>query len=347
MWSTCKKLQGPETCQRTLEVNLPQQRRSLGGDPSGLRCPSPLRSEPSRASKSMCCSSLAKRTDHGARFDCLPHSALFRPSPSRCPFRTQMLHTSLAAFRPITVRLLNYRADGTPFVNDLTVMPVLDRTTNQATHFLGIMREQPLPGVSSMANGYPGVLPVLQQTAPPGDPNPGVVSLRNLMSGTLGGGYSGLQEALLGQLSADRAAAPAAAAAHAAAVRAALDQSGTPSTVHIPTQLQEALQHEVPHPQLITERQPPYKTIHVNAAWCRQCGYRSDDLIGRPYSVLLGPKPPQALVELLERAFSASRRVRTPSILLPVNTKNRAHSQDYPQPPCASHHPPKHRATQR
>ena len=159
-----------------------------------------------------------------------------------------MLHTSLAASRPITVRLLNYRADGTPFVNDLTVMPVLDRTTNQATHFLGIMREQPLPGVSSMANGYPGVLPVLQQTAPPGDPNPGVVSLRNLMSGTLGGGYSGLQEALLGQLSADRAAAPAAAAAHAAAVRAALDQSGTPSTVHIPTQLQEALQHEVPSP---------------------------------------------------------------------------------------------------
>ena len=50
-------------------------------------------------------------------------------------------------------------------------------------------------------------------------------------------------------------------------------------------------------------------------------------------------QPPQALVELLERAFSASRRVRTPSILLPVNTKNRAHSQDYPQPPCASHHP--------
>ena len=58
---------------------------------------------------------------------------------------------------------------------------------------------------------------------------------------------------------------------------------------NVPTLLQEALQHDVPYPQLITERSPPFKTIHVNAAWCRQCGYRADEIIGRPYSLLLGP----------------------------------------------------------
>ena len=48
-------------------------------------------------------------------------------------------------FRSITVRLLNYRADGTPFVNDLTVMPIVDRGTNTTSHFLGVLRERPLP----------------------------------------------------------------------------------------------------------------------------------------------------------------------------------------------------------
>ena len=44
-----------------------------------------------------------------------------------CKRTTQVLSESLKAFRAITVRLLNYKADRTPFINDLTVMPITDR----------------------------------------------------------------------------------------------------------------------------------------------------------------------------------------------------------------------------
>ena len=120
-----------------------------------------------------------------------------------CSARTQVLHSSLKAYRPITVRLLNYRADGTPFVNDLTVMPILDRTTHTTTHFLGIMREQPLPGMMApVPHANEAVNPF---DAAAGLPHSGVISLSNLMSGVMGGGAAlgGLQDSLLGQLMAD------------------------------------------------------------------------------------------------------------------------------------------------
>ena len=66
-------------------------------------------------------------------------------SPLHPTINAQVLQNALKLFHPITVRLLNYRADGTPFVNDLTVMPIVDRTTNTTSHFLGIVRERPLP----------------------------------------------------------------------------------------------------------------------------------------------------------------------------------------------------------
>lgn len=45
------------------------------------------------------------------------------------------------------MRLINYRADKTPFVNDLTIVPLLDELPgNAVTHFLGIICERPLPG---------------------------------------------------------------------------------------------------------------------------------------------------------------------------------------------------------
>ena len=223
----------------------------------------------------------------------------------------QVLHSSLKAYRPITVRLLNYRADCTPFVNDLTVMPILDRTTHATTHFLGIMREQPLPGMLAPTPHASETMNPFDAAA--GVPHSGVISLSNLMSGVMGGGAAlgGLQDSLLGQLMADIAGSPAAAATanSASAMSGKRGHYAVPPALHVPTQLHEALQHDVPHPQLITERQPPYKTIHVNAAWCRQCGYRADDLIGRPYSMLLGPCPSPALVQILEHAFSSVRQV--------------------------------------
>ena len=202
----------------------------------------------------------------------------------------QVLHSSLKTFRPITVRLLNYRADGTPFVNDLTVMPIVDRATNTTSHFLGILRERRIPD------------PQPQQHA----------ALKQPMSETAAAA------------AAPRSAQPrvavnghpsAPSGLHAAAATGEGDPAASTSTnsgqgpIHIPTQLQEALQFDVPYPQLITERTPPYKTIHVNAAWCRQCGYRADDLIGRPYSLLLGPRPASSLIELLEQSFVSGRAV--------------------------------------
>ena len=46
----------------------------------------------------------------------------------------------MVAKRPITVRLLNFRADRTLFVNDLTIVPL--GSDGVVTHFVGIMRER-------------------------------------------------------------------------------------------------------------------------------------------------------------------------------------------------------------
>lgn len=62
---------------------------------------------------------------------------------SFCP---QVLRDALHCARPITVRLLNYRADGTPFVNDLTILPIIDPAMQVTTHFLGVVRDRPLSG---------------------------------------------------------------------------------------------------------------------------------------------------------------------------------------------------------
>ena len=37
-----------------------------------------------------------------------------------------MLHEALRSYRRITVRLINYRSDKTPFVNDLTIVPLVE-----------------------------------------------------------------------------------------------------------------------------------------------------------------------------------------------------------------------------
>jgi PAS domain S-box-containing protein len=86
------------------------------------------------------CASTGYRQDEVANSTCK-----ILQGPETCPRTTQVLHASLQSHRPITVRLVNYRADRSPFINDLTVMPIQDG--NLTTHFLGIMRERPFPGV--------------------------------------------------------------------------------------------------------------------------------------------------------------------------------------------------------
>ena len=174
-----------------------------------------------------------------------------------------MLHETLRAGRGITVRLINYRADGSPFVNDLTIGPLFDAGSPswQPTHFVGTIRERPLP--SAQTSALSSLLPSV--TLPGGS--------REEM------GAPAVARTWLG------AAARRGEPEHESGVGAALEP------LKVPNHLQDALQHEAPHPQLISERRPPYKTIHVNAAWCRQCGYHAEELLGRPYSMLLGPTP--------------------------------------------------------
>jgi len=67
--------------------------------------------------------------------------------PETCQRTVQVLNDALRAQRPITVRMINYRADRTPFVNDLTIVPMPERAApGTATHFVGIMRDHSLSG---------------------------------------------------------------------------------------------------------------------------------------------------------------------------------------------------------
>jgi len=184
-----------------------------------------------------------------------------------CRHTLQVLHAALKELRPITVRLVNYRKDGVPFVNDLTVVPLRDAATKVATHFLGVIREHLLPGHSiRSAIPTPSALATL-------------------------GGIGVPEERQATELSRDWNLRPLA------------------SPPRIPTQLQEALRSEVAHPQMITERAAPHKIIHVNNAWRRACGYRAEELIGRPYTILHGPQTEPGLQPLLKQAFLAGQQV--------------------------------------
>ncbi|MEN7537014.1 PAS domain-containing protein [Aurantiacibacter flavus] len=57
------------------------------------------------------------------------------------PADRQLIHDALEEGREITVDILNYRADGEPFVNRLLISPMHDGET--VTHFLGIQSEHP------------------------------------------------------------------------------------------------------------------------------------------------------------------------------------------------------------
>ena len=155
------------------------------------------------------------------------------------------------AKRPITVRLLNFRADRTLFVNDLTIVPL--GSDGVVTHFVGIMRERDLSTLT----------PAPAPKAPPAALPAPEALITN-------GGYA----------------------------------------FRIPTQMKEALQaaDDVPYPQLISERAPPYKIIHVNSAWCRLCGYRPAELLGKPFTVLHADDGGGDLHEQLRHAFLSGQQ---------------------------------------
>lgn len=85
--------------------------------------------------------------------------------------------------------------------------------------------------------------------------------------------------------------------------------STAPPAFQIPTEFKKALEYDVPYPLMITERAPPYKTVHVNNAWCLNFGFRGDELIGRPFSLLFGPRTDSNVKQLLDDSFACCRQV--------------------------------------
>lgn len=65
----------------------------------------------------------------------------FLQGPETDEERVAAIREAIAAERPVTTELLNYRADGTPFWNELTVTPVTTTDGETVTHFVGFQRD--------------------------------------------------------------------------------------------------------------------------------------------------------------------------------------------------------------
>ena len=59
-----------------------------------------------------------------AKDDCLGRNCAFLQGPGTCPVARRALSVAIAAGRAIRLDILNYRRDGTPFWNDLSITPV-------------------------------------------------------------------------------------------------------------------------------------------------------------------------------------------------------------------------------
>lgn len=70
----------------------------------------------------------------------LGQNCRFLQGPNTDPETIEDLRTAIADQEPITTELLNYRADGTPFWNEVTVTPVEDER-GDVTHFVGFQRD--------------------------------------------------------------------------------------------------------------------------------------------------------------------------------------------------------------
>jgi PAS domain S-box-containing protein len=65
----------------------------------------------------------------------------FLQGPNTEPSAVSEIREALSAREPVTTELLNYRADGTPFWNELTLAPVSGPHGEETTHFVGFQRD--------------------------------------------------------------------------------------------------------------------------------------------------------------------------------------------------------------
>lgn len=70
----------------------------------------------------------------------LGRNCRFLQGPGTDPEAAEELSTAIREKRAITVQLLNYRKDGTPFWNRLSITPVLD-ASGTVTHFIGVQSD--------------------------------------------------------------------------------------------------------------------------------------------------------------------------------------------------------------
>ena len=64
----------------------------------------------------------------------------FLRGPRTEPEQTLMLREAIAERRPTMVELINYRKDGTPFWNELSITPVVNES-DQLTYYIGIQKD--------------------------------------------------------------------------------------------------------------------------------------------------------------------------------------------------------------
>ncbi len=72
--------------------------------------------------------------------DVIGRNCRFLQGPGTDPESVSTLRTAVREKRPITVTLLNYRKDGTPFWNRLSITPVRD-ASGAVTHFIGVQSD--------------------------------------------------------------------------------------------------------------------------------------------------------------------------------------------------------------
>jgi PAS domain S-box-containing protein len=72
--------------------------------------------------------------------DVLGHNCRFLQGPGTDPATLDTLRTAIREKREVTVQLLNYRKDGTPFWNRLSITPVKD-DNGAVTHFIGVQSD--------------------------------------------------------------------------------------------------------------------------------------------------------------------------------------------------------------
>src|SRR5208283_5301265 len=72
--------------------------------------------------------------------DVLGRNCRFLQGAGTDPATVDTLRTAIREKRPITVQLLNYRKDGTPFWNRLSITPVEDHS-GTVTHFIGVQSD--------------------------------------------------------------------------------------------------------------------------------------------------------------------------------------------------------------